>query len=47
LNVLAVIRTVVEDLVYGNQEDANKWFQCNNGNVMTSMAVTFGDKKFN
>jgi hypothetical protein len=43
LNVLAVIGTFVE----GDQEDANKWFECNNGNVMTSIAMTFGDEKFN
>jgi hypothetical protein len=24
----------------------NKWFECNDGNVITSIAVTFGDKKF-
>jgi hypothetical protein len=47
MNVLAVIGTVVEDLVNGGQEDANEWFECNNGNVVTSIAVTFGDKKFN
>ncbi len=46
MNVLAVVSTVVEDLVDGNQEDTNKWFECNNGNVMTSITVTFGDKKF-
>jgi hypothetical protein len=46
LNVLAVISTVIDDLVDGNQEDANEWFKCNDGNVMTSLAVTFGDKKF-
>jgi hypothetical protein len=33
-------------LFNGDQEDANKWFECNNNNVMTSIAVTFGDKKF-
>jgi hypothetical protein len=44
LNVLAVIGTVIGDLVNGDQEDANKWFECNNGDVMTSIAVTFGDK---
>ncbi len=46
LNVLAAIGTIVEDLVDGNQEDANKWFECNEGNVMTSIAVTFNDEKF-
>ncbi len=46
LNVLAVVGTVVEDLVDGHQEDTNKWFECNNGNVMTSITVAFGDKKF-
>ncbi len=45
VNVLAVIDTIVEDLVNGNQEDAIKWFQWNNGIVVTSIAVTFGDKK--
>jgi hypothetical protein len=47
LNVLAVIGTVIEDLVDDNQEDTNKWFECNEGNVITSIALTFGDKKFN
>ncbi len=47
LNVLAVISTVDEDLVDGNQEDVNKCFEYNDGDVMTSIAVTFGDKKFN
>ncbi len=46
LNVLAVVGTVIKDLVNGNQEDTNTWFKCNNGNVMTSIAVTFGDTKF-
>jgi hypothetical protein len=46
LNVLVVVGTVIEDLVNGYQEDVNKWFKCNNGNVMTSIAMTFGDKKF-
>jgi hypothetical protein len=46
LNVLAVVGTVIEDLVNGDQEDVNKWFKCNNNNVMKSIAVTFGDKKF-
>ncbi len=47
LNILAVVGTVVEDLVDGNQEDTNKWFKCNGNDVMTSIAVTFGDDKFN
>ncbi len=46
VNILAVVGTVVEDLVGGDQEDANKWFGCNDGNVMTSITVTFGDEKF-
>ncbi len=46
LNILAVFSTVIEDLVDANQEDANEWFECNKGNVMTSIAVTFGDEKF-
>ncbi len=46
LNVLAVVGSIVEDLVNGNQDDANKWFKCNDGNVMTSIPVTFGDEKF-
>jgi hypothetical protein len=45
VNVLAVVGTAIEDLVDGNQEDVNKWFECNNGDVVTSIAVTFGDKK--
>ncbi len=46
VNALAVLGTVIEDLVDGNQEDANKWFECNNGNVVTSIAMTFGNKEF-
>jgi hypothetical protein len=46
LIVLAVVGRIVEDLVDGDKEDANKWFECNNSNVMTSIAVTFGDEKF-
>jgi hypothetical protein len=46
LNILANLGNIVEDLVDGGQEDANELFQCNNGNVMTSIAVTFGDEKF-
>ncbi len=46
LNVLAVIGTVVEYLVNGNQDDVDKWFKCNNGDVMTSFTKTFDDKKF-
>ncbi len=47
MNVFAVVGTVVEDLVDINQEDANKWFKCNNGNVVTSIAMTFGNEEFN
>ena len=46
MNAHAVIGTIIEDLVDGNQEDANKCFKCNNSNVMTLIAMTFGDKKF-
>ncbi len=46
LNLLAVIGIIDEDLLDGNQEDPNKWFECNGGDVMTSIAVTFGDEKF-
>ncbi len=47
MKVLAVVGIVVEDLVNGDWEDANEWFECNGGDVVTSTAVTFGDKKFN
>jgi hypothetical protein len=46
VNILAVIGIIVEDLVNGDQEDTNKWFECNNGDVVTSITMTFGDKKF-
>ncbi len=46
LNVLAVVGIVIEDLVNGDQEDVNKWFKCNNDNMMKSITVTFGDKIF-
>jgi hypothetical protein len=46
LTVLAVVHTVVEDLVNGNQEYLNKWFECNDSTVMTSIAMTFGEEKF-
>jgi hypothetical protein len=45
VNTHAVIGTVVDDLVNGNQEDASKLSKCNNGNVVTSITVTFDDKK--
>jgi hypothetical protein len=44
LNVLSVVGTIVDDLVNGDQEDTNKLFECNDNNVTTSIAVTFGDK---
>ncbi len=46
LNVLSVVGTVFEDLFDGNQEDTNKWFKCNDANVMTSITVTSSDEKF-
>ncbi len=44
MNILAVL---VEDLVDDKQDDANKWFKCNDGDLMTSIAMTFGVEKFN
>jgi hypothetical protein len=36
VNVVAAVGTIVEDLVDGDQEDANKWFKCDDGNVVKS-----------
>jgi hypothetical protein len=46
LNVLAVLGTIIEDLVNDTQEDMKKWFECSDGNVMISIAVTFRDEIF-